>query len=203
MRTIALALLVLAVPGTVSAQLYKWVGPDGKINYSDTPPPRDARNVETRPRAGEARGDVALPYALQQVAAAHPVTLYTMKNCAPCDAGRSLLASRGVPVTEKTITSNEDIAALRAIAGGNSQLPVLAVGRQRQQGYEPTAWNQLLTAAGYPAESRLPAGWRNPEPAPLVPPQQQQAEQAQQPAKAAAPPASPAPQPDAASGFRF
>src|SRR5690606_40500239 len=59
--------------------------------------------------------------------------------------------------------------ALPISLAGDSRLPVLAVGKTRQQGYEPNAWNQALTSAGYPAESRLPAGWRNPAPAPLAP----------------------------------
>ncbi|MDO8299074.1 glutaredoxin family protein [Lacisediminimonas sp.] len=165
-----LAAIAMLAAGTASAQLYKWTGPDGKVNYTDTPPPRDARNVEARSRSGEGSGPL-LPFALQQVVTAHPVTLYTMKNCAPCDDGRKLLAARGIPVSEKTVTSNDDIAALRALAGGAAQLPLLSVGKQRQQGYEPNAWNQLLSAAGYPAESRLPAGWRNAAPAPLSPPE--------------------------------
>ncbi len=198
------AVSMLAV-GPAAAQLYKWTGPDGKVNYTDTPPPRDARNVEARPRSGEGSGPI-LPFALQQAVAAHPVILYTMKNCTPCDDGRSLLAARGIPVTEKTVTSNDDIAALRALAGAN-QLPLLSVGSQRQQGYEPGAWNRLLSAAGYPAESRLPAGWRNPPTAPLVPPE------VQPPANAAgrrAPavqadrePAPAEPQGNAPPGFRF
>jgi hypothetical protein len=161
--------IAMLAAGNACAQLYKWTGPDGKVNYTDTPPPRDARNVEARSRSGEGGGPV-LPFALQQAVTANPVTLYTMKNCTPCDDGRKLLAARGIPVTEKTITSNDDIAALRALAGA-AQLPVLSVGNQRQQGYEPNAWNQLLSAAGYPAESRLSAGWRNPAPAPLTPPE--------------------------------
>lgn len=200
----ALTTLIVLACGPAAAQLYKWTGPDGKVNYTDTPPPRGASNIESRPLA-QGNGPI-LPFALQQVVTAHPVILYTMKNCTPCDEGRRLLADRGIPVTEKTVTSNDDIAALRTLAGA-SQLPLLSVGKQRQQGYEPGAWNQLLTSAGYPVESRLPAGWRNPTPAPLAPPDLPAPVKAAEPASAAPenrePAPAAAPQGNAPPGFRF
>ena len=36
-----------------------------------------------------------------------PVTLYTSTNCAPCGAGRTLLASRGIPFSERTVATND------------------------------------------------------------------------------------------------
>ena len=166
---LASAMLWVALPAPASAQLYKWVDGDGKVHYTDTPPPPGARTVEARSRAAgqAAQATAPLPYALQQATSQHPVTLYTTSNCAPCEQARRYLATRGVPVTEKTVTSNEDIAALQA-STGSTQLPVLAVGRQLQQGFQPQAWQQALDAAGYPAQSRLPAAWKNPAPSPLV-----------------------------------
>lgn len=201
MRTSVL-LLLLAAPAIASAQLYKWVGPDGKVNYTDTPPPKDARRVESRPGQTPAGTGAPLPYALQQAVAANPVVLYTMPDCAPCDEGRSLLAGRGVPVTEKTIITNQDIGALKAISGG-TRLPVLGVGKQRQQGYEPGAWNQALTAAGYPVESRLPAGWRNPLPTPLAPAVQAPPKSAETAPTAPAAAEPDGPQGNSPPGFRF
>ncbi|MDB5796756.1 MAG: hypothetical protein JWP36_658 [Paucimonas sp.] len=193
---------LLLLPGLASAQLYKWTGPDGRVTYSDTPPPREARSVETRARADEAGAAAALPYALRQAVSSHPVVLYTTANCSGCDEGRQLLAARGVPVTEKTVSSNEDIAALVALAGSN-KLPVLAVGRQMQQGFEPDGWNKALSAAGYPEQSRLPSGWRNAGAAPLVPPKPKPAQQAASKPEPAAPAAVQQPDSQPSSGIRF
>ena len=51
-RVLKMACLVgvLASAGA-HAELYKWVGPDGKISYSDTPPPSVAKQVEAKPIA--------------------------------------------------------------------------------------------------------------------------------------------------------
>jgi hypothetical protein len=65
------------------------------------------------------------------------------------------------PFSEKTVASNEDVAQLRK-AGGTTNLPLLVVGRVREQGYEPNAWNSTLSAAGYPESNRLPKNYRQP-----------------------------------------
>jgi glutaredoxin len=165
-RLLPAALLCCAA--LAHAQLYKSVGPDGRVTYSDTPPAA-AKQVENRPLPSGAVATASLPYELAQVAKAQPVTLFTADKCAPCDAARSFLAARGVPYTEKTVSSNEDIAALRA-AGGDAQLPVLTIGRSKEKGYEEGAWNTALSAAGYPKTSQLPTNWRNPAPQSAAPP---------------------------------
>lgn len=165
LRLLPAALLCSAA--LAHAQLYKSVGPDGRVTYSDTPPVT-AGQVETRPLPAGQASAASLPYELAQVAKAHPVTLYTSDKCAPCASARTLLVARGVPYAEKTVSSNEDVAALRA-AGGDAQLPLLTIGRSKEQGFEEGAWNAALNAAGYPKTSQLPANWRNPVPQSAVP----------------------------------
>jgi glutaredoxin len=97
----------------------------------------------------------------------YPVVLYTGDNCAPCGAGRSLLTSRGVPFSEKTITTAADSEALQRLSGENS-LPFLTIGSQQLKGFSDAEWTQFLDAAGYPKSSALPASYRAPAPSPLV-----------------------------------
>ena len=49
-----IALAILLATATVAAQVYKWVDKDGKVQYTDTPPPAsatksEARKIETAP----------------------------------------------------------------------------------------------------------------------------------------------------------
>lgn len=142
------------------AQMYKWVAPNGTVNYSDTPPPPDARKSERKNVTANGAGSEAnLPYELAQLVKTQPVTLYTMPNCAPCDEGRALLQARGIPFAEKTVNSADDIAQLQK-AGGSSALPFLQIGRVKQQGIDAGTWQQLLGDAGYPANSRLPKSYQ-------------------------------------------
>lgn len=153
-------LLSLLFSVNAHAQLYKWVGQDGKVTYSDTPPPSSAKKVEEKTiTAAPVTSD--LPFELAKAMKSQPVTLYTTSKCNACDSARSLLNARGIPYAEKTVNSNEDIVRLQQV-GGDKQLPFLTVGRNKLSGFEADAWNTLLGNAGYPENSQLPASYRNP-----------------------------------------
>jgi glutaredoxin len=201
------ALLLLVCAAGAQAQLYKWVGPDGKVTYSDTPPSGIAKQVETKSMGGGGVNTGDLPYELQQAVRSSPVTLYTTNNCIPCDEGRKLLSNRGVPFAEKTVNSNDDTVQFRKVAGNELSLPVLMVGRQKQRGFEPSAWNSALSAAGYPESSKLPKSYHNPAAEPAAPkPTVQAGARANASAEPAAPGMATEPPPPAGNappGFRF
>lgn len=166
---LAIATCMAAWLGTtqVAAQgVYRIVGPDGKVTYSDQPPPPAAN---ARPVAGApvAASSGALPLALRNAASRYPVTLYAGNDCAPCDKGRSFLSARGIPFTERTVNTNDDIAAFKRLSGATS-LPMLTIGAQQLKGYSETEWTQYLDAAGYPKQSALPASYRQAAATPLV-----------------------------------
>ncbi len=176
---------------------YKYVGPDGRVVYSDTPPPASVKGVQKKPVATgtpEASGGANLPYALQQSSRNFPVTLYTAANCGGCDSGRAYLTKRGIPFTEKSVKSNEDIEALKQLTGSTS-IPVLLVGSTKLAGYESGAWGESLDAAGYPATSQLPPGYKPPAATSAAPDKPAPTAQAQPKPEAAAPPAPPPPSP--------
>lgn len=163
----AATLILLMLAASAQAQLYKSVGPDGKVTYSDTPPA--SGNVVAKKVTGGAGDDSdGLPYELAQAVKNNPVTLYSADKCIPCDDGRKMLKERGIPFSEKTIKSNEDIAAVRKITSEN-QLPILMVGREKQGGFSSASWGSTLTAAGYPETSRLPKTYRNAAPVAAAP----------------------------------
>jgi glutaredoxin len=163
----AATLFLLMLAANAQAQLYKSTGPDGKVTYSDIPPANG--NVVQKKAAGGAGDDNdSLPYELAQAVKNNPVTLYSSDKCIPCDDGRKMLKERGIPFSEKTIKSNEDIAVLRKITSEN-QLPVLTVGRDKQSGFASSNWGSALTAAGYPETSRLPKTYHSAAPVAAAP----------------------------------
>lgn len=151
------------------AQVYRIVGPDGKVTFSDQPPVASGNAKVSTGNAGAPGGGAgaALPFELRQVATKYPVTLYVGDNCGPCGAGRSLLTSRGIPFVEKTVNTNEDIQALQRL-GGEISLPFLTIGSQQFKGFSDAEWSQFLDAAGYPKSSALPASYRQAAATPLV-----------------------------------
>jgi glutaredoxin len=199
--------LVLALPAHA---LYKVVGPDGRVTYTDRPPPADLGKPQSmgRDRSPVSEAETAsnaLPLELRQVVARFPVTLYTSSDCAPCDTGRRLLQVRGIPFAEKRVLSEDDAEAMNRLTGGRS-VPTLTVGTQALRGLSDTDWHSYLDVAGYPKESRLPRGYQPPAAAPLV---ARDAEPKPQPAPAPAAPtentaAAPAvPPPPSPTGIRF
>jgi glutaredoxin len=188
-------------------QIFRIVGADGRVTFSDKPP-LDANGKPTAAPAVSLSGGGAqtasLPIELRNAVNRYPVTLYTAPGCVPCGSARAMLSGRGVPFTEKTVSSNEDIEALKRIAGGAS-VPFLTIGGQQLKGYSETEWAQFLDAADYPKTSQLPASYVQPPATPLVAVQQPQAPvraaAAPSPARAAAP--APAPAAENPAGIRF
>lgn len=202
---IGFAVLTLLAAPAAAQQVFRIVGPDGRVTFSDKPP-MDA-NVKLAPivplASGGGTNGAGLPFELRQVASKYPVTLYTANNCAPCGAGRAFLSSRGIPFSEKTVITAEDSEALQRLQGDVS-VPLLTVGGQQIKGYSDLEWAQFLDAAGYPARSVLPASYRNPPPTPLVAVQRPSTPA---PADAPAPARAPSPPPvdraDNPAGIKF
>jgi len=162
-------ILFLFFIASAHAQMYRWVASDGRVTYSDKPPPASVVKQQKKSIASHEGSGDGLNYTLSELAINFPVTLYTSSDCAPCNEGRTFLKNRGIPFSERTINSNEDIARMK-LAGGDGRLPFLTVGRNSQSGFESGAWNAALTAAGYPETSQLPTNYQFSAPRAAAPP---------------------------------
>ncbi len=202
-RLLALAAACAALP--VHA-LYKVVGPDGKVTYTDRlPSAADGKVTPLNTARATAADPAALPLELRQVTARYPVTLYVVSECAPCDSARTLLRQRGIPFAERLILTEDDAEALQRLTG-TRDAPTLMIGQQPLRGLAAETWNAYLDSAGYPRESRLPAGYVYPAPTALT--QRRETPRAAPPAPPAAAAATettpPAPPAEAAPpGLRF
>jgi glutaredoxin len=166
--TIVRALCVAALLSSLGAQaqtnVYKWTDKDGKVHFSDTPPPPDVKNSSQRRLGGGYVETENLPYATQMAMKRNPVTLYVGADCgAPCSQGRDLLAKRGIPYSERDAQGNAaDSEALKKLVGG-LEVPTLVIGEAKIKGYEEGQWHGALDGAGYP-RTRLPGQAAGPRP---------------------------------------
>lgn len=218
----AALVLLAASPWAVQAQnIYRTVGADGRVTFSDrlstTPaaqpsaeragkpgspaPASDSSATATdSPAPAQATDSMAsadLPYTLRQAHSKYPVTLYATGDCPPCDDARRMLVQRGVPYTERSVISDADRKALQALSG-QEQLPFATIGQQHLVGWEADSWQRYLDLAGYPSRSAMPRAWK-PSAATALAPQPPQTPSAS--AAAPPPPATP-PNHTAASGPR-
>ena len=199
----------LAAPLAQAQGVHRIVGPDGRVTFSDRPQPGSAQPRADTAQAASSAGNASnaqLPYALRQSADRYPVTLYSSKDCEPCEEARNYLRGRGVPFSERTVETAADVTALKKLSGQDG-LPFATIGSQHLKGFASDNWAQYLNAAGYPVQSALPASYRSPAARPLTTPAP--AADAAKPAERAAPaqtPATPAPgtpNPHNPAGLRF
>jgi glutaredoxin len=157
--TFAAAVVLALASAAAIAQTYRWVDKDGRVHYTDTPPPPSAaRQVEKRSLHGSIIETSQLSYGLQQAVKTNPVTLYTYSGCKEaCANARKLLEKRGVPYKEHSVDDPAKREELKRVSGGNN-VPVLVVGKAVKQGYEESMYNVALDEAGYPKSSQLPPG---------------------------------------------
>ncbi|MBL0142279.1 MAG: glutaredoxin family protein [Betaproteobacteria bacterium] len=176
--------MVFSALAAAQANVFRWVDKDGKVHYSDTPPPEPAKSLTQKRVGGGYAESSQLPYATQIAMKKSPVTMYSGADCGdPCKQGRDLLVKRGIPFGERDAQANaEDAEALKKLVGA-IEVPVLVVGASKVKGYEEGAWHSALDGAGYP-RTALPG---------QVPPRPPAA-----PVKAV-PAAAPPPAPDAAA----
>ena len=167
MRSIVAATMMLASACVFAGgTAYKWVDENGKVHYSDQPPPAGAKKIEQKKVGGNVVETNELPYALRETVNKYPVTLYATDCGEACDKARELLKTRGIPYTEKNPELKEASDELEK-ASGSRRIPVLQVGQGKVlQGFEQSQWDRELDAAGYPKTSVL----RKPAPPPPVAP---------------------------------
>ncbi len=163
-RFIALLAITMLTAGQIHAQqVYKSIDKQGRVTYSQVPPKPGSEDKLT----GDSAANPTLPFAVQQVVNRYPVTLYTIADSPYSVNARLYLMQRGIPFTEKTVNTNEDMIEFKQRLSENI-FPTLTIGSQQLKGFNDAEWSTYLNAAGYPQKSALPRNYTNPAPTPLV-----------------------------------
>jgi hypothetical protein len=149
---LVLALALGVVSGIASAQVqqvYRYVDVDGKVVYSDKPPPPNAKDAQAKRVTGNSIETSALSYATQQAQERYPVTLYSFSCGVVCDSAQGMLNKRGVPHTVIDVSAADGADKLKKLSG-SLDAPALQVGDQYSVGFNEAKWQGMLTDAGYP-----------------------------------------------------
>ena len=143
------ACLAITQPSALAGELFRWIDKAGRVHYSDVLP-ADAADVERRKLSNPSSQTEDLPYETQRAQQNFPVALYVTNGCgAPCDQARSMLSKRGIPFSEKILTTQEEVDSFYKISGSNGA-PTLAIGKLYLSGFQESKWNSELDVAGYP-----------------------------------------------------
>lgn len=152
-RTWLTIMLCLGAGLAAAGQIYRWVDERGVTHYSDQPPPPQARKAETLRPGGNVVETDKEGYEMRRAREKNPVLLYVTDCGEPCDLARDFLDQRKIPYSRKNPQNvPEDAVELKRLVGG-LEVPVIKVGGQHHKGFDPAAWEGLLTAAGYPVRT--------------------------------------------------
>jgi glutaredoxin len=165
MKKIVLLLVALLSLSAHAQSVYRWVDKDGKVQYSDVPPPPDVKNVQTKKLGSGTTVDLDnVPYGVKQAMEKNPVVLFANACGEPCSGARALLAKRGIVHSVRDPEKNAaDSEALQKVAGA-LDVPVLTIGDKLMRGFDESSWNSALDAAGYPRTNPFGANDKKPEP---------------------------------------
>ena len=146
----AAALVLAAGAHAQDKQVYRYVDGEGRVVYSDKPPPANAKDAQTKRIGGNYIETDPLSITEQQATERFPVTLYSFACGELCDSATGLLNKRGVPYTTVDVQTPDGAKKLQAISG-EMTAPVLAVGDKLvYKGFNEARWQQMLDDAGYP-----------------------------------------------------
>jgi glutaredoxin len=145
-----LATVVAAATMAQAPSIYRYVGPDGRIVYSDHIPPPNAKDVESKRLIQNYIETDKMSGETQRAQQRFPVTLYSFGCGEVCDRAEALLNKRGVPFTLVNVQESSGAAKLKQLTG-ELQAPVLQAGDKLiAKGFNENLWQTLLDDAGYP-----------------------------------------------------
>lgn len=134
-----IALAILLATATVAAQVYKWVDKDGKVQYTDTPPPpgaakADPKKVETGTSATPAESAAAAPAgkSLQERAKDFDKRRSNEADKAKKDAEAEKVAKNNEDVCRQTRASLFDLETGRPIYRFNEKGEREIVGEEQR-----------------------------------------------------------------------
>jgi hypothetical protein len=161
----ALLLLISGLAAAQVQQVYRYIDVDGRVVYSDKPPPASAKDAQAKRIGGNSIETSELSFATQQAQERYPVTLFTFSCGVICDTAQGVLNKRGVPHTVIDVSQGDGAERLKKLSGG-LDAPTMQVGDQYATGFNEGKWQGMLTDAGYP---KTPPPRTNPVGRPPVP----------------------------------
>jgi len=132
--TLILLALLLAWPA--AAGVYKWTDTQGRIHYSDSPPPA-AKTTQLRLQTYTGPVEVS-----RAVGTDSGVTIYTTEWCGVCQRAKAFFKQNGVPFREWDVEKTE-YGAIKFKQLGGSGVPVITVGAEKMMGFDASRFMAL------------------------------------------------------------
>lgn len=140
---------------SLAQNLYKSIGPDGKVVYSDRPPAEGRlektmqfKNLPSTSLSADQLEKMRRQNAGSQAAIpSGQAVIYTTAWCGYCKKAKSYMSSKGISYREVDIETDHGLAAY-AKAGGGKGVPLLQYRGQSVQGFSVEAYEALFGRKG-------------------------------------------------------
>ena len=155
-RVLLLARALAASVAVPAQTVYKSIGPDGKVVYSDRAPTTGRLEKEMKFELASSALPASAASYMEQFRKAHPggaaqaatakgVTLYSAVWCGYCKQAKAWLSGHGVAYSNVDIDAPGGMAALAQANGGGTGVPVLVVDGKTMTGFSAGAYDAALT----------------------------------------------------------
>ena len=154
-RVLLLACALAASVAVPAQTVYKSIGPDGKVVYSDRAPTTGRLEKQMKFELASSALPASAASYMEQFRKAHPsgaapaaaargVTLYSAVWCGYCKQAKAWLAGHGVAYSNVDIDAPGGMAALAQANGGGTGVPVLVVDGKTMNGFSASAYDAAL-----------------------------------------------------------
>ncbi|HTS54861.1 MAG TPA: glutaredoxin family protein [Burkholderiales bacterium] len=144
-----LLLVGLIAPLSASPGVYKWTDAQGRVHYSDDPPPEaKAQQIKLKINSIQGPAVVSSMRDAPPAKAKDKVRIYSAPWCGYCKKAKAHLAARRVPYDDVDVEASERGRSEFLQLRGRG-VPVILVGNQRMDGFDARRLDAMLSAAGW------------------------------------------------------
>ncbi len=143
MRIIIL-MLCLLLSAAASAEIYKWLDEQGRVQFGDRPPPEKKQEpIELRINTYSAPKIVYTPPEPRKKQDKKPrVVMYSAEWCGVCQRAKSYFKNNKIRYKEYDIDKSEEgLDQYRKLNGRG--VPIIMVGKSRMNGFSPAYFERL------------------------------------------------------------
>jgi glutaredoxin len=128
------------------AEVYKLIGPDGKVTYTDSHS-EGGNSTKVEVVKIDSYAGPAEVSSVGDLAASRKVTIFTTEWCGVCRKAKSYMAGHGIAYDELDIEKSQFARTEFDQLGGRA-VPVILIGKEKMTGFSPAKFEAMLIDAG-------------------------------------------------------
>lgn len=135
-----LLILFFFTSGVSMAEIYKWTDVNGKVHFSDKPPPNEnAETIDEQRLSSRASSYTLAEIKILSIDSSanqnnQKLIMYTTSSCGYCAKARSYFAKQRIPYKEKNIETSEKYHSEFKKIGGKG-VPVILWEKNKMNGF--------------------------------------------------------------------